>query len=513
VTVIGEVALWVALFLAVWGVVGSFGGAAVGRPELVASAVRSIVASAVMTSAASLGLLAALLRHDFSLQYVAAHTTLNTPTLYLITAFWAGPPGAMLSFALALSACSALAVAAGGRADAERLPWAAGALSAVLAFALIAVCFVTNPYDRVAWVPAEGEGLDPRLQTPLAAPYYLATYAGYAAAAVPFGLTVGAVIGRKVDVHWLEAVRRWALVTWGLLTISAAVRMRWTYLEPVAGRLWPTDVASIATVGGWVVGFALLHSFAGRVGAAGPRVVGGLALAIFGFTLAGAAAVPRPPSSPGSSPQTAAQSLLALVGFALVAAGAIRWAVARLPAPTAAASAGARRRSGPLLALYFGLTLVVAGVAATRWWADAAIEVRPGQAAELADPYGRRWRFVSQGVSRDEGMNYLSTGVAVEAWRDARSAGVISAERRQYLDSIQRTTGEPALVPGLRSSLGLDVYVVLGGVRGEVAQLRVGFRPLLALVWVGWLVIAAGAIALGVTSGSTRTGAAWPAGT
>src|SRR5687767_4934108 len=128
-----------------------------------------------MVLLACLGVWAALLRHDFALRYVASHTTLNTPTLYLLTAFWAGPAGRMLFFALAVALCAAVAVTAERRVDATILTWVTGALAILLALALAVVCFGTYPYDRIEWVPAEGEGLAPQLQTLIAAPYFLTT--------------------------------------------------------------------------------------------------------------------------------------------------------------------------------------------------------------------------------------------------------------------------------------------------------------------------------------------------
>ena len=123
------------------------------------------------------------------------------------------------------------------------------------------------------------------------------------------------------------------------------------------------------------------------------------------------------------------------------------------------------------------------------------LELGPGEARELTDPFRRRWRFVSQGPSRDERLNYLSTGVALEAWRGGENAGIVSAERRQYLDTVQRPIAEPSVKPGIQSSLALDVYVLLAEVRGETAQLHVTFRPLVAAFWVGWALILGGGIA------------------
>jgi cytochrome c biogenesis factor len=501
VTVVGELALWVALFLAVWGCVASFAGAATRRPELVTSAVRSIFAGALMVTLACFGLWAALLSRDFSLEYVASHTTLNMPTLYLITALWAGPPGAMLSFALALSLCAAAAVSGSRRPHAELLPWLAGAVAATLALVLVAVCFVTNPYDRVEWVSAEGAGLNPRLQNPLALPFFVATYGAYGATTVLFGLSVAAVVTRRVDAAWFVAIRRWSVISWCLLTVSIAVRMRWTYLEPTAGGLWRPDVAQVANAAAWALSFSLLRSFARRAGSPPPRLGATLALVVFGVALVGAAVVPRPPGPPEESFVAPHATVLALVGFAVVGAGAIYSGVTRL-------SSAAQRLSGPKpgrsvgsSVVYVGLAILLTGLAARRWWTERAIGVRPGGATELTDPFAHRWRFVGQGVSRDERMNYLSTGVALEAWRDGRRAGIISAERRQYLDTMQRPIFEPAPKPGIRSTPALDVYVVLAEVRGDGARLTVGFRPLVACVWIGWILVAVGGVVLGVGSG------------
>jgi cytochrome c biogenesis factor len=500
VTVVGQLALWVALFLAVWGTMASFGGAATRQRELAASGVRSIFAAALMVALACLGLWAALLSRDFSLQYVASHTTLNMPTLYLITAFWAGPSGAMLSFALALSVSATAEVSRQCRREPQRLPWVAGALAATLALVLIAVCFVTNPYVRVEWVPAEGAGLNPRLQNPLALPFYVATYGAYGAAAILFGLAVGAVATRNVDDGWFGAVRRWSVISWCMLTVSIALRMRWTYLEPVAGGLWRPDAAQFASAMAWLLSFLLVRSFSTRAGAPVPRSAAALALAVFGFALAGAVGVPRPPGPPEESFGAPSAVMATLAGFAVVAAGAIYSGVRRLPRDVQRVAALNAPHAVASLSVYLGLGILLAGLVAKRSWTEHAVTLRPGGATALTDPFGHRWRFVSQGVSRDERMNFLSTGVALEAWRDGRRAGIISAERRQYLDSMQRPTFEPAPQAGIRSTPGLDIYVVLAEVRGETGGVRVGFRPLVACVWIGWILVAVGGVALGVGS-------------
>jgi cytochrome c-type biogenesis protein CcmF len=86
VTILGQLALWLALLMAAWGsVIGILGGLQ-RRPELIQSARRTSYALLGILSVASIALLVALLRHDFNVQYVWAYTSRNLPTPYVISA-------------------------------------------------------------------------------------------------------------------------------------------------------------------------------------------------------------------------------------------------------------------------------------------------------------------------------------------------------------------------------------------------------------------------------------------
>jgi cytochrome c biogenesis factor len=429
VTVVGELSLWIALFLSVWASAAAFAGAKLRRPELVRSSWRAIVAAATMTALACAGLWSALLGHDFSLRYVASHTTLNTPTLYLVTAFWAGPEGRVAFLAFAVGAGAVLVVGWERRLEPATQGAAVGVIGTLLALLVLIVCFVTNPYDGLEWVPAEGQGLDPQLQTPLAALFFLTTYAGYAAASVALALAVAAARVGRVDERWTDAMWRWCLACWCLLTIAIAVRMRWSYLEPTSGSFPALDRAQLTTIIVWVLTLGLV---------------------------------------------------LGLRSRRTVATGARGH---RLPLPGG-------------VALGVGILLIAAGIASRRLWTDRSVSLRPGEAVEVTDRFGARWRFVSQGVSRDEQIDHLSTSVALEAWRGRERVGFLSPERRQYIDSVQRPTFEPAVRPGVETTPRQDVYVVLSGLRSDSADLRIGFRPLVGAVWVGWVLVLLGGLVL-----------------
>jgi cytochrome c-type biogenesis protein CcmF len=82
----------------------------------------------------------------------------------------------------------------------------------------------------------------------------------------------------------------------------------------------------------------------------------------------------------------------------------------------------------------------------------------------------------------------------LETYRDGQPIGFIRSEKRQYFDSAERPTFEPSTEVGIRSRPKLDTYVVLAGVRGDVAELRITFNPLVMWVWLGGALMAIGGL-------------------
>ncbi len=125
-----------------------------------------VVSGALLLASALL--LHALFWHDFSLQYVASYTDLILPAFYRLTAFWAGQPGSMLFWALAVALSgSVFACTRSCRSlsPATRL-WYWTFFYAIMAFfALILTCW-SNPFLMQSPPPADGNGLNPLLQNP-----------------------------------------------------------------------------------------------------------------------------------------------------------------------------------------------------------------------------------------------------------------------------------------------------------------------------------------------------------
>src|SRR5262245_9585296 len=200
--------------MAAWATSVSFAGGALKRDDLIVSGRRALYATFAMVALASIGLWTALLTRDFSLEYVAGHISAAMPSVYVLTAFWSGQAGSMLFWALILSMYSAIAIATSRKRNAALMPWAAGALGAVLLFFIASTCFRANPFTRLDWTPPDGRGMNPQLQNPGMAIHPPNLYLGYVATAIPFAFAVAALLSRRLDAEWLGVVRRWSLLSW-----------------------------------------------------------------------------------------------------------------------------------------------------------------------------------------------------------------------------------------------------------------------------------------------------------
>ena len=641
---VGELSLWVALLMTAWAAVTSFAGGALHREDLVASGRRGLYATCAMIILASIGLWDALLSHDFSLAYVAGHTSANMPKVYVFTAFWGGQAGSMLFWALILSVYSSLAIWSVRDKARDLAPWAAGTLSMILLFFIATTCFKANPFDRLAFVPPDGRGMNPQLQNPGMAIHPPNLYLGYVATAIPFAFAIAALITRKLDAEWLLIVRRWSLISWFFLTVGITLGMWWAYVELGWSGYWAWDPVENASFLPWLTGTAFLHSimiqekrgmlrkwnvvlvvttfllaifgtfltrsgviesvhsfaqspvgtwfatffFASTgvtiylvatrlrdleataelesmisreaaflynnlvlVGIAfavlwgtlfpviseavrGSKITVGppffntvnipLGLLLLGLTGVGPLIAWRKASTSNLRRQFALPTMTGLFAGSLLIALGMRNGHALIAYTLAAFVSGTivqefykginarrtihgealpiaamrlvarnRRRYGGYI-VHAGIVVLFCGFGGLAFKADHDIQLKGGETKELVDPLGHRWKFVSQGVSTSETLNRYVTSVGLEVFRDGERQGIMVSEKRQYFDSNKQAQFEPITEVGIRTSAKLDLYVVLAGVRDDIAELRISFNPLVVWVWIGGMIMAVGGL-------------------
>jgi cytochrome c-type biogenesis protein CcmF len=152
-----------------------------------------------------------------------------------------------------------------------------------------------------------------------------------------------------------------------------------------------------------------------------------------------------------------------------------------------------RRRYGGYI-VHAGIVVLFSAFAGLAFKKDHDVQMKAGDTKELIDPLGHHWRFVSQGISTSETLNRYVTAVGLEVFRDGARQGIITSEKRQYLDSGKNPLFEPSTEVGIRTSAKMDLYIVLAGVREDTAELRISFNPLVVWVWIGGMIMAVGGL-------------------
>jgi cytochrome c-type biogenesis protein CcmF len=256
---VGRAALVVCLGLAVYALAAGGWAVVSRRRRLAASAQNALVAAFGTALVASLVLLAAFVRRDFSLVYVARLSSEELPLGYTLSAFWSGQEGSLLLWLLVLTAYTAVAVGLARRRRSELLPWIVPPLALVVTFFAFVLVAVSSPFETQV-APANGAGMNPSLQNPymLAHPVFL--YLGYVGLAVPWAFAMGALLARRNDEAWIISTRRWTLFAWTMLGVGQLLGAKWAYEEIGWGGYFAWDPVENAALMPWLAATAFLHS-------------------------------------------------------------------------------------------------------------------------------------------------------------------------------------------------------------------------------------------------------------
>jgi cytochrome c-type biogenesis protein CcmF len=257
---IGNFALALGLLLALYAAAASLIGVRQKKPALVESANHALWTMAGMVGVAVGVLLSALLTSDFTIKYVAEHSSTTLPTVYKVTALWGGQEGSLLLWTFLLTAFAAIVAWQNRRTDLELTPYALFTLAAVATFFLAMLNFVTPPFARAFPRPPEGGDLNPLLQNYWMAIHPPSLYTGYVSTTVPFAFAVAALISGRLDDAWIRRTRRWALFSWFFLTLGNLFGARWAYEVLGWGGYWAWDPVENAAFMPWLMMTAYLHS-------------------------------------------------------------------------------------------------------------------------------------------------------------------------------------------------------------------------------------------------------------
>jgi cytochrome c-type biogenesis protein CcmF len=110
VNVLGELALWMALPVAIWGMVLGFTAGKQQRGDLALGAERSVYAVFFLALLASLGVIDTFVNDRFEYRYVANYSNRSLEIWFKIAGLWAGQTGSLLFWVLLLTFFASLCV-------------------------------------------------------------------------------------------------------------------------------------------------------------------------------------------------------------------------------------------------------------------------------------------------------------------------------------------------------------------------------------------------------------------
>ena len=258
---LGELALWIALPIGVWGAVAGFVGGRKERGDLVLSAEHSVYAVFFLLILTSAGIITAFVTDSFEYWYVANYSNRELDTFYKVSGLWAGQRGSLVFWALLLSFFSSAAVFTNRTKNREFIPYVIGVLLTISCFFLVVLLFAdVNPFERLPFAPADGRGLNPQLQNYWMTIHPPTLYLGFTAFTIPFAFAVSALLSGKLDARWIVITRRWILLSWFFLANGIIFGMRWAYEMLGWGGFWFWDPVENASLLPWLTATAFLHS-------------------------------------------------------------------------------------------------------------------------------------------------------------------------------------------------------------------------------------------------------------
>jgi len=256
---LGAISLWIALALAAYSTVGSVAGKLRLSPALVESAQSAMYAAGLALMVATLSLVVAFISRDFEIAYVAAHSDLAMANKFTWVAFYAGNEGSLLYIATILSIMSSIAVWRAPEKFKDALPYTTAILMLTLTFFVAVMAVMANPFDKLPFVPLDGDGINPLLTHFGMFFHPPALMAGLIGITVPFAFAIGSLLAGKTGDEWVDAGRVWGMVSWVLLAGGLLLGSWWAYTILGWGGFWFWDPVENASFMPWLISVALLH--------------------------------------------------------------------------------------------------------------------------------------------------------------------------------------------------------------------------------------------------------------
>ena len=204
----------------------------------------------------------ALVRHDFSVSYVAHVGSLATPWYISLVSLWSSLEGSILFWGVILGLYTAGVAFLQRRGHEDYLAYTLGTLMSIGIFFSFLIAGPANPFAASPLpIPTDGPGPNPLLQNHILMiihPPML--YLGYVGMSVPFAMAVAALLRGQLGSTWLRPLRNWLLVPTAFLSAGIMLGGWWSYEVLGWGGYWAWDPVENASFLPWLTAIAAVHS-------------------------------------------------------------------------------------------------------------------------------------------------------------------------------------------------------------------------------------------------------------
>jgi len=259
---LGRAALVVGLVGSVFGLLAAVTAARTGDRRVARLVIRFAWLTATGAVGAFVAMEWAMVTRDFSLDYIQRVGSRSTPALYNFAAVWSALEGSILMWVLVLAGLTAaVAHKYRRRIDDPMVGWAMATMFATAIFFFMLTLGPANPFAPGAPGVVDGPGPNPLLQNHLLVMFHPPIlYIGYVGMTVPFAFAIGALVTGRLGEGWLVETRRWAIVSWGMLTFGIILGGWWSYEVLGWSGVWAWDPVENASFVPWLTGTAYIHS-------------------------------------------------------------------------------------------------------------------------------------------------------------------------------------------------------------------------------------------------------------
>ncbi|NIS80315.1 MAG: heme lyase CcmF/NrfE family subunit [Anaerolineales bacterium] len=278
---VGLVSLFLSFLVAIYATFISFQGGRRNTDTFIASGRNGAILTFPLLTISVTALVINLIKMDFSLAYVSDVTSRAMSPFLRVTALWGGQAGSILFWAWLMAGYVAAVTIRKWQRNRELMPYVVAVAMGTTAFFIGLSLFVSNPFTRLwhvpgaqeltpavfklagamAYVPQDGQGLNPLLRHFGMIGHPPTTYLGFTGFVIPFAFAMAALItGKANEDAWIRTTRRWTLVAWLFLSVGLVLGGRWAYDVLGWGGFWGWDPVENAMLMPWLTGTAFLHS-------------------------------------------------------------------------------------------------------------------------------------------------------------------------------------------------------------------------------------------------------------